>query len=443
MSRLTRYILQLILYADIILAVGLLAEQKLAGVDAALYAAVGSPCAHAISPATLQQSRKQTSDSETVLLQRHTRSYPAVGYTVWSEAADGAELALPKIQELATLVHCLTTKHSVQAVAVSVPLEWQDSDDRMAHYMLGKALREARCVVVGMAGRTAALAAPTPEGLADAIPPDHISGSVGTLASANTPLPYCLPAQDAQPLYAPDYVEDEPLTHGEDAAQGLSLPLIMRWNGAVLPTLPLRLALAAQGLTAADVRVRMGKSLMIGRKIWPIDAHGRTPLGAARAQAMPVETALTAPRNAPSPAYAVISHAFSPTHSGQRGERLAATVSALLSSDTISYIPTVRPVAQAATAELNPLQRTLIGRIALIAAVACLLIWLPQLTRRTRRRILGALGAGILLLGIVWETMGLWMSVSAWVLCWLLTMAACRLLTRSHHAEARSLKSGH
>lgn len=429
MSRFSRYIIKLILLIDLMLVVGILAEQKLAGVDSYIYTLAGRICGRATTDRALLHTPGTPIPLEQVVLRKHTPRYPHVLYLEWDE---GETEPTPKIQELATILHCLATKTKTHAVGVSTPLMWVDSGDAMAHHMVDKALQELRHTVIGFSGRTAAQAGPTPEQLTGAaIPRSNIRGNTGSLPSANTPLPYHLPMADGAPLWAPDYIEDEPLTHDESLSHGLSQPLLTRWNGEVMPTLALRLALAELGLTPADVQVNIGKSIRIGERMLPLDAHGRTPLGAARAQQKSLHQILTAPANDNKEEinYAIVARAFSPTLSGQRGKSLAATLSRLLSKEEESFLTSTRPQGNYVL-EMNAMQATGAGRVILAALIVCLLIWLPLLSERILKPLLIALPCGIILLAIIWGIQGIGMSLCAWILCGVLLYPICRWLSR-------------
>lgn len=439
MSFFSRYVIKLILVIDLILVLGLLAEQKLTVVDAGLYTAFGRFSGWEKGEHAQLHTPDTPVQKEEVLRPRRTRHYPCVGYTVWeNEPPPGhAALPLPRLQELATILHCMAAKANVRAVAVSTPLAWEDRSDRMARLMVSRAVQELRHVALGLPARTAAQAETTPSQLSQiAIPAAQIQGSTSSLPSANKPLPYQPPTSDeaeAALLWAPDYIEDEPLTH--DADSGLSLPLLARWNGEVLPTLPLRLALAQLGLSPADVQVRMGKSIRLGQRLLPLDAHGRTPLGAARVRPMPLSEVLTArPETSQSAVeLAVLTRTFSPAEKGLRAKRLAGTLSLLLSTESDTYLPTERPKG-GKLMELNFMQANTAGRVLLAAIVICALIWLPMLPLRKRSMALAGLLLAILSLALSWAAYDTWMSLCAWLICW-------ALLLPSTHWLARSLKA--
>ena len=434
MSPFSRHIIKLIFLMDLILAVGILAEQKLVRADAFFYTVFGRVAgAPAESYAQLHFPHEEVK-MESVIRCEARRHYPVVRHVVWE--ADGREdmgaLPLPKLQELATILNCLSEKAGARAVGISTPLVWEDEHDEMARHMLARALKGFRHACIGLPARNAAQAEATPEALrAAALPGRNIEGNPAALPYANAPLPAASPGAEASAalLWAPDYVEDEPAA--DYHVQGRSCPLLMRWRGEVLPTLPLRLALAQLGLSPADVQVKLGKSIRIGSRLLPLDERGCTPLGAARVEPLPLAELLTAPpRDVQDAPPAIISRAFTPEQTPQRGEQLAATLSLLLSADRKVYLPTERPAGNMLL-ELNPLQSHLVGRIFLAVLAVCALVWLPLAAPRIRRIALGAAAGVFCLAAIVWFCMGMWMSLCAGWLCWGLLAGAVHLLGRS------------
>ncbi|MCH5284652.1 MAG: hypothetical protein J1E42_03540 [Akkermansiaceae bacterium] len=439
MSRTTLQLIKLILCVDLILAIGLLAEQKLAGADTWLYTTAGQLCGWAKGEYAQLLTPGATPALEPTLRRQTTRSYPPVYYTEWNDDLYEGQTSLPqpRLQELATLLNCMAGRAGIRSVGVSSPLMWEDRSDHMTHLMLAKALSEFPHAIIGLAGRNAAQAQTTPEQLLPAaLPAAHVEGSISGLPAANSPLPYFLPEEALSTArLAPDFVDDEPLTHtttGSAASPGgLSLPLLMRWNGRILPTLPLSLAMAELGLTPEDIHVKLGRSLRLGQRLLPLDAHGRTPLGAARAQALPTGDILNprAPRTAREGNCAILSRPFSPGTSQHRARHLAASVSALLGQETTCYFPTQRPAGNHPM-QLNPLQASTAGRLLLAALLTCALVWLPQLPQRAQRLAPAILGAAAAGLALMWANQGTWMSLCAWALCCTLLIPALRLLRR-------------
>lgn len=435
MSLLSRHIIKLIILVDIVLAVCILAEQKLARVDAALYTAIAQR--NAAGPATAVQLQNGTSPAHTgkTMHRELRRHYPSVFLLNWEPDTreDLTAYPLPRIQELATIIHCLATKAGVGYLGISTPLIWEDSRDEMSRQMLARALRDCRITALGIPSRNAAQTEVTPEQLQQAIIPRHlIEGDPAGLPYANAPLPYVSPLTERDALlWAPDYVEDAPRSN--ETTLGLSCPLLLRWKGDILPTLPLRLALACRGLTPADVQVRLGKSIRIGGRLLPLDAHGRTPLGAARVENVQLADVLSAPTTEPQngpPAAAILARPFTPDQNAQHGNRLAATLSLLLSTEREFYIPTEQQITTLQLQQ-NPLQNALIGRILIVALIICALIWLPLLPRREQIAALAGLALASIIAGIIGYHHGIWLSISAWALGWLALAISVIILSRS------------
>lgn len=430
MSHTTRHNLCIAAWLLLLLATGYWAEKRLTAADACCYTAAGRLlCAWPAGDYAQLHRPGQPVEQEGLTLRRALRHCPPVPYIAWNTAPPGGgEPPLPKQQELATLLHCLATKLGVQSVAVSTPLDWQDAQGEMAAHMLSRALAEYRHVGIGIAGRSAALSQELPELLRGAcIPPAQVQGDSSTLLSANTPFPYSLPAEP-ELLAAPDYVEDEPMLE-QGAARGLSLPLLLRWNGQVLAALPLRLALAQLGLTPADVHVRLGKTLSMGARVLPLDAHGRTPLGAAQATPLAPEEVLTAymPLPESSRGCAALCYPHTPAPADARAERLAATLSQLLSTEAEQLIPTER-VAGGRLLEHALVHSSLTGRVGTILLLLGLLALLPRLPQPWRKAVLYTLPGLLLLSAALCAAGGTWLSLCAWLLCWLLLLPATRLL---------------
>ncbi len=370
-----------------------------------------------------------------VLTPHYTPEYPAVFLTVWDSGLDESPASTPKLQELSTVLHCLSARHGVRDVALSSPLSWADEDNEMVHFMLEHALGSLKHFSVGLQAHNAAHAQTTPRLLQNfAIPPDHLTGDSTGLPTANTAYPYQLPHQaDEVVSLAPDFVEDELLSRQEAEQRGLSLPLLMRWNDDILPTLPLSIALRHLGLSPADVHVHFGHSLSLGKRVIPLDAHGRTPLGSARATQLPLYEALRPTTNASqslndaSGAIAVIFRPSSSDNSPKRGEHIAATISRLLAQNRTTYLPGTR-TEQAHFLRLTPLQASPVGLACLGLLTLAALIFLPRMPILPRLTLMIAGLAGIWLLAWLSFRAGLWMSLWTWLSCWLLLFVALSAL---------------
>ena len=204
---------------------------------------------------------------------------PAVAYLSLDAAAcfQNFSSMTPGPQELAVLLDKLR-RRGYTALALSAPLAWNEESGAMARELLCHMVARFPHHAVGLRGRTAALADATPRALSRCtIPAQNIQGAATGLPSANKPFPTALAdTPDALPFHwAPDWLEDEPATH---AATARNLPLLARWNGAVVPTLPLRLAMEKRGLDAENVQVEMGQQLHLGGLSLPVDMQGCTEL---------------------------------------------------------------------------------------------------------------------------------------------------------------------
>lgn len=422
----------------------------LRGTDAALYNLfVRSPQAEV---ALLFPGEKLP--TQRVLLPHHSPVYPTVYSILWentspSDAMDDSCL----LRELSTILHCLTTQRHVQVVGISAAPKWADADDPTVRNMFHHSLGEIRHLRLGLQTTDSSHSLPIPEDILPlAIPRENIEGDTSQLPTANsyTP-PDSIPDETQYPFnLAPDFVRNELFSHEQARERGLSLPLLMCWNDRIFPTLPLQLAMDALGLSQKDIKFRPDKSLQIGERILPLDVTGRTPLGSAHAEPLPLSAALSAPpqhaapdspaASSPLPGAVIIRPSTATLAIEDRGSLLAATLSLLLAKDHVSYLSESRPVKER-TLQLTPLQHSLPGLLAL--AVGCLitLILLPRLTGKVSwllRSFLFLAGPFVIpVLAVFWYHQGLWMSLCAWILCWLELLAAQEMLRRAYILRTR------
>lgn len=445
MSSSYRYAIKIALWLFVTVYVCFQAERRLEWVDACCYTGMGRLSGWSADDYAQLHRPGEPVLSEKAVVHKSSRSYSPVYYIAWEDDAQedaSSEPSLPKIQELATILSCLSGKLGVSSVAVSSPLAWEDAGGEMPKLMMDKAVRSFAHAGLGMGGRNAAQASGTPELLNGAVmPAAQVSGDISGLLSANAPLQYALPAGgDAPLLMAPDYVEDESLILSMPGARGMSMPLLLRWNGQVMVSLPLRMALAEMGLSPSDVHVRLGKSLRIGGKSFPLDAHGRIPLGAARALPLQVGEVLSAYMRLPSQGHvcAVLCRSFSPQRIESRARCMAATLSALLSVESEQLIPSRRP-AGGHVYELNFFQRSLWGQGIALFMLLVLLAALPLLARRTRGIVLSVLLVCIIAAAFICAVYGIWLSLCAWVCGWLLLSLAVLLHSPQEKAHEPTL----
>ncbi len=362
--------------------------------------------------------------------------YPPVLWTAWDSDIDESSAPPPKLQELATILHCLSDRHNVRLIALSSPLTWADENNEMVHFMLDNAMSSLQHLFVGLQAHNAAQAQATPQLLKDtAIPQDHLEGDPSGIPSANKAHPYRLPhPADGRLSPAPDFVEDELLSRDEAADRGMSLPLLVRWNDDVLPTLPLSIVMHHLGLTAADVHVHFNRFLRLGDRTFPLDAHARIPLGSARAKNLPLQHVLqpaasTSPHPPATPpgTLAVLFRPSLDDTPNNRGELIAATISCLLVQNRTTYLPGTR-TEQAHFLRLTPLQATPAGLAILALFTIAALLFLPRLPLLPRLTLMIAGLAGIWLLAWLSYRSNLWLSLCAWLFCWLLLFVALSAL---------------
>ncbi len=234
----------------------------------------------------------QQVEMEPVVTHTRLRECPTVGMVELNEEACAQAFAALPLgpQDTAVLLNKLK-QSGVTTVGLSSPLVWQGEQGEMVREMLCRVLAGFPHSAVGLRGRTAAQPDFTPAMLRDAsIPLENIEGNPNGLPIANRPLPNGLTdTPDALAVvWAPDWLEGEPHTHNPSAVDSISFPLLMRWNGETIPTLPFRLALARLGLDGKDVKVRLGKDITYGGFTLPIDDNGRTRLPEAKVVYIPL-----------------------------------------------------------------------------------------------------------------------------------------------------------
>lgn len=268
-------------------------QNTLYSVDQWLFNRLGHVVCH-WEPADFPQLLRpgQAVQMEPVVTQTRLRECPTVGMVELNEeACEAAFAALPLgPQDTAVLLNKLK-QGGATTVGLSSPLIWQGEQGEMVREMLCRVLAGFPHSAVGLRGRTAAQPDFTPAMLRNAsIPQENIEGNPNGLPIANRPLPNGLTeTPDALAVvWAPDWLEGEPHTQNPSAVDSISFPLLMRWNGETIPTLPLRLALSRLGLDGKDVKVKLGKEISFGGFTLPIDDNARTRLTEAKVVIIPL-----------------------------------------------------------------------------------------------------------------------------------------------------------
>lgn len=241
----------------------------------------------------LRQSPDEPIETRPTVTERRYVTCPTVGALSLDEASVNACFAATPLgpQDFAVIINKLADA-GAGALAFSSPLVWEENAGPMAQDMLCSVMKRFRASCFGLRGRMAAQADFTPVVLRDySIPSANITGDPSGLPAANRALPNGLSeTPDAISAdWAPDWLEGEPLTQVPSAVKDISFPLLMRWNGETMPTLPLRVALRHKGIAPKDVIVHIGKEIRIGDRVLPLDAHGRTRIEHAAISPLPLD----------------------------------------------------------------------------------------------------------------------------------------------------------
>lgn len=350
-----------LLWTAVLAALLWFATQLFTAADTALYAAAGQRCMGweaTVTPQLVPQG--QSTQMEDVTLRERTRECPVVGMVELNQQEVNAAFAETNLspQDMSVLLNCLA-KGGVKTVGVSASFVWPNGVGEMGKLMLCHTLTRFEHSAVGLRGRTAAQAQFTPLMLRDAaIPADNVTGDPAKLPMANCPLPNGLTdAPDSLEItWAPDWLQGEPMTQKPSAVEDMSFPLLVRWNGETIPTLPFRLALAHLGLNPADVKVNIGKNIVYGGFTLPLDEYGRTRLQEARVVSVPLADVMGG-QVADGGITAAVVEQPDETQGADttlRLERLARTLSQMAGKEKITLRTECRPVGGAALQSALP-----------------------------------------------------------------------------------------
>ncbi len=410
----------------LILGVWFFTRHAFVGNDTELFDKLGHRFAHwgetEHAQLVLPDAKVQT---EPFTIEHRTLHCPPVGTLELDEATCREYFAALPLgpQDLAVLLNRMR-QDGIVTVGISSPLTWPVETGDMTRQLLCKVLTGFNNPVLGLRGRTAAQADFTPVILRDyAVPDSQIEGDPTGLPSANCPLPNGLtdtPDSLGVP-WAPDWLADEPLTQQVSKLETLSFPLLVRWNGQTMPTLPLRLALAHAGLSANDVHVRIGKDIRFGDRTLPLDLNGRTRL--TQGLAIPLNLAELGgadgglKKQFGERGCVIIEQPAGSTGDTRRLNLLARTLSQLVGVEKIHHTTEERPIG-GKVLHLQKVQESWSFFAWGAAALALALFIFPHLPWVLR--FLGSLG---LLALILWWAMGalqagVWVSLSSALTCW-------------------------
>lgn len=363
---------------------------------------------------------------EPVVSHTRLRECPTVGMVELNEEACAAAFAALPLgpQDTAVLLNKLK-QGGAATIGLSSPLIWPGEHGEMVREMLCRVLASFPQSAVGLRGRTAAQPDFTPAMLRNAsIPAENIEGNPNGLPVANRPLPNGLAeTPDALAVvWAPDWLEGEPHTHAPSAVDSISFPLLMRWNGETIPTLPFRLALARLGLDGKDVKVKLGKEITYGGFTLPIDDNGRTRLNEARVVSIPLTDVIAGTdltEKLGKHPIVMLEQPAEKQNTPLRLERLARTLSQLAGTELIITHTSERPRGGQVLRQLPLLQ----SWQSLSTAAICLLLFLwimPFVPALLRWLILLALPCIILWQAAEQVRLGNWYTTAPLLVWWLL-----------------------
>lgn len=336
-------------------------------------------------------------------------------------------------QDLAVLLNNLSTG-GVRTLGLSAPLSWQDPAASISQQMICLALSNFNHAALGLRGRTASQADFTPTVLRqNSIPADQVEGDTTGLPSANKAMPNDLlyAAEASRLAWVPDWLEDEPLTQKPSSMPERSYPLLVRWNGEILPTLPLCLALQATGCSMEDVHVRMGQDIRLGKRLFPLDEHGRTRLKQARTAEIALSDVVHGTGDSLKPigrqGLAILEQPMAGQQGKERLQLLAATLSQLCAREKVERHRV--PGARGSGLQQVTLLDGWMGKAAALGGLLLALRLMPALPSFLRRLLLLALPCYLL-----WHIRcgiagGYWFPVTACLLVWMGLFPALHFLT--------------
>lgn len=321
----------------------------------------------------------------------------------------------------------------VKNIAISSPLTWDKEVINAEQSLLTDSCRNDNlftCAVLGLPSYTAKKTAKTPGQLRFCeIPSAQISGSIALLPSANRARKTYLESwPEALSLnWAPDL---QKLPSSNTAEQ--SYPLLVRWNGEVYPTLPLRLAMEMKKCKPGDVKVVLGKHIQMGDLVLPLDVRGCTPIKDAATLDLNAEAFGPGTQNAEalSCAAVVLLQAENEKESAIRAEKLAATLSMLCAKQKHEVImqpgePERLITPPAAYLCYAPLIDSLAWRIVSVLVLLFIAVrFIPSMSKLMRWCVL-LLWLGMLL-KTAWSALheGYWCHIGVMLVVWVLLVIA-------------------
>ncbi|MBQ2380218.1 MAG: hypothetical protein II295_07495 [Akkermansia sp.] len=416
----------------VIAAVATCIGARLDTVDATVYNAVAKALGMVDSERTLHLLHEgQTAPPEPATTHETRRIVcPTVGVLELDDTTNKANFASLPLgpQDMAVLLHKLSIR-GIRHLGITAPLIWQGNTSPIAQQMVALRLGTFENAVVGMRGRTAAEADFTPTVLRSCtIPSAHVEGDVTGLPAANRPIENDLlqANESLSLLWAPDRLEDERLTQRPSGASERSFPLLVRWNGEIMPTLPLRLAMQIKGLKPSDIHVRIGKDIRIGSTVFTLDEHGRTRLPQASTTILQIADIIDERPSSEKTDILLLSQPTDGKSESFRPHQLAATISQLCATELVEH-HTVPGAPGQGLMYRNPASGWL--ALCILAATALFAVRvLPFCFSFVRKVFMLAVLAGILWLAYSMLVQGEWFRISTALLTWLTLAIGLRFM---------------
>ena len=321
----------------------------------------------------------------------------------------------------------------IKNIAVSSPLNWDKEVVNAEQSLLTDSCRNDNlfsCAVLGLTSYTAKKTGKTPGQLRFCeIPSSQISGSTALLPSANRAVKTYLESwPEAVSLnWAPDL---QKLPSSNTAEQ--SYPLLVRWNGEVYPTLPLRLAMEMKKCKPTDLKIVLGKRLQLGDLVLPLDVRGCIPIKEASTVVLQANDFGPGMQNsaAKSCEAVVLLQSADEKEGAARAEKLAATISMLCAKQKHEVImqngePERIVTPPAAYLCYAPLIDSLLWRIIAVTVLLFIAVrFIPSMSKLMRWCVL-LLWLG-LLLKTAWSSLleGYWCHIGVMLVVWVLLVIA-------------------
>ena len=164
----------------------------------------------------------------------------------------------------------------VDHIGVLSPMVWEEAPNEIVSEALSHELELFKSARIGKKLGLSARESILPEQLSELVlGKDQYVGETKNIPSANKF--YGEPPQLAKTTsIVPSVIENDEAFLASSSTANQSMPLFIRWNQSIVPTLPLLVTLDSMNLDLKDIYVHFGENLRLGENInIPIDETGR------------------------------------------------------------------------------------------------------------------------------------------------------------------------